>query len=258
MKTSRDAGASCKEGDIVSFEGKVAIVTGGASGIGEAVCKTLAARGAKVVVADYNAELGAKVAAAVGGEFFEIDVTDAAANKAMVEFAVEKFGRLDYAVNNAGISGPQGAITDISEEEYRRVIAVNQDAVFYAMKYEIPELLKTKGAIVNVSSILGVVAAELAVCYVSSKHAVSGMTKAAGVYYASKGVRINSVHPGYIDTPLLAGLPASVLDPIVGAHPINRLGTAEEVAAVVCFLLSEEAAFVVGSQYLVDGGYTSV
>ena len=242
----------------MSFEGKVAIVTGGASGIGEAASRALAAKGAKVVVADYNADLGVKVADEIGGAFFKIDVTDAAQNKAMVAFAVEKFGRLDYAVNNAGIGGPQDAITEIAEADYLHLIDVNQNSVFYGMKYEIPELLKTHGSIVNVSSILGVVAAELAVCYVAAKHAVAGMTKAAAVYYAPRGVRINSVHPGYIDTPLLQGLPAEVMDPIVSAHPIGRLGTSEEVAAVICFLLSDEASFVTGSQYLVDGGYTSV
>jgi len=121
----------------MSFEGKVAIVTGGASGIGEAISQKLAAAGAKVVVADFNAELGAKVAEELGGAFFKIDVTDPAQNKAMVDFAVEKFGRLDYAVNNAGIGGPQDAITEIDEADYRKLIAVNQDAVFYGMKYEI-------------------------------------------------------------------------------------------------------------------------
>jgi len=242
----------------MSFEGKVAIVTGGASGIGEAVCKELAAKGAKVVVADYNAELGAKVAEEIGGEFFKIDVTDAAQNKAMVEFAVEKFGRLDCAVNNAGIGGPQGPIADTAEADYLHLIDVNQNSVFYAMKYEIPELLKTHGAIVNMSSILGVVGTDLAISYVTAKHAVAGMTKATAVYYAPQGVRINSVHPGYIDTPLLSALPDDVMKFLIGQHPIGRLGTSEEVSAVVCFLLSDEASFVTGSQYLVDGGYTSV
>lgn len=242
----------------MSFEGKVAIVTGGGSGIGQAVCKALAVEGAKVVVADFNAETGQKVADDINGAFFKIDVTDPAQDKAMVEFAVSKYGRLDYAVNNAGISGPQDAITEIAESDYERLIAVNQNSVFYAMKYEIPELLKTKGAIVNISSILGLVAAPLAICYTAAKHAVAGMTKAAAVYYAPQGIRINSVHPGYIDTPLLAGLPDEVMNPIVSAHPIGRLGKPEEVANVVLFLLSDKASNVVGSQYVVDGGYTDV
>jgi len=242
----------------MSFEGKVAVVTGGASGIGLAVCQALAAKGAKVVVADFNAEAGEKVADEIGGTFFKVDVTDCHQVKAMVDFAVEKFGKLDYAVNNAGIGGPQDAITNIDEADYEHLIAVNQHSVFYGMKYEIPEILKTKGAVVNVSSILGLVAAPLAVCYVAAKHAVAGMTKAAAVFYAAQGIRINSVHPGYIDTPLLAGLPHEVIDPIVGAHPLGRLGTAEEVASVVLFLLSDEASNVIGSQYLVDGGYTAI
>ena len=242
----------------MSFEGKVAVVTGAGSGIGEAVARALAAEGVKVVVADFNATTGEKVAQDIDGTFCQVDVTDPAQVKAMVDFAVAKFGRLDYAVNNAGISGPQDAIVNISEDDYLKLIAVNQHSVFYGMKYEIPEILKTKGAIVNVSSILGLVAERLAVCYVAAKHAVAGMTKAAGVYYAPEGIRINSVHPGFIDTPLLAGLPDEVMNPIVSAHPIGRLGKAEEVANVVVFLLSDKASNVVGSQYVVDGGYTSV
>jgi NAD(P)-dependent dehydrogenase (short-subunit alcohol dehydrogenase family) len=242
----------------MSFEGKVAVVTGGASGIGRAVAKALATKGAKVVVADYNEDAATQVAAEIGGSSFKVDVTDAAQVKAMVAFAVKTYGRLDCAVNNAGISGPQAGITEIAEKDYLHLIAVNQHSVFYGMKYEIPEILKTKGAIVNISSILGLVAERLAVCYTAAKHAVAGMTKAAAVYYAPQGIRINSVHPGFIDTPLLQGLPDEVMKPIVSAHPVGRLGTANEVANVVCFLLSDEASNVIGSQYVVDGGYTAI
>jgi len=242
----------------MSFEGKVGIVTGGGSGIGEAVARALAAEGVKVVVADFNATTGQKVADDIGGAFCKVDVTDPAQVKAMVDFAVSKYGRLDYAVNNAGIGGPQGDVTAMDDDGYRKLIAVNQDSVFYGMKYELPEILKTKGAIVNTSSILGLVAEPTALPYTAAKHAVAGMTKAAAVLYAPQGVRINSVHPGYIDTPLLDALPPEGKKALVALHPIGRLGTADEVANVVTFLLSDKASNVTGSQYVVDGGYTSV
>ncbi|MCL2471531.1 MAG: SDR family oxidoreductase [Propionibacteriaceae bacterium] len=242
----------------MTFENKVAIVTGGASGIGLAIATTLASKGAKVVVADFNIDQAAKVAAELGGASIKVDVGNPADSKAMVEFAIKTYGRLDHAVNNAGISGPMGDLADMDIDGYRRLIAVNQDSVFYAMKYEIPEILKTKGSIVNTSSILGLVAEAQYLPYTAAKHAVAGMTKAAAALYAPQGIRINSVHPGYITTPLLDGVDDQVMSKTISLHPMGRLGTAQEVANVMAFLLSDEASFVTGSQYVVDGAYTAV
>jgi NAD(P)-dependent dehydrogenase (short-subunit alcohol dehydrogenase family) len=245
------------------FEGKTALVTGGASGIGKAVAVALAAEGANVVVNDLHPEpaqavvdaitaTGAKAVAVAGNVANPDDV------KAAVEAAVNNFGALNVAFNNAGIGGPLGLIADITIEGYHQLMDVNLHSVFYGMFYEIPEMLKAGGgAIVNNSSILGLVGEATAVPYVTAKHGVTGMTRAAALGYASQGIRINSVHPGYIDTPLLAGIPQEMYDGLVALHPIGRLGSAEEVSKYVLFLLSDEAAFVTGSQAVVDGGYTT-
>jgi NAD(P)-dependent dehydrogenase (short-subunit alcohol dehydrogenase family) len=250
------------------FSGKTALVTGAASGIGKAVVQQLAGEGANVVVADL--ELAAAQAVvdeltAAGGSAvaFAGDVSDAAVVKASVDLALEKFGALHLAVNNAGIGGPQGALADYDDADgfaaYHRLMGVNLHAVFYGMRYEIPEIIKAGGgAIVNMSSILGLVAEPTATPYTTAKHGVTGMTKAAGAAYASQGVRINSVHPGYIDTPLLAAMPPEYKQVLVSKHPAGRLGTAEEVANLVLFLLSDKASFVNGTQHVVDGGYTDL
>jgi len=245
------------------FEGKVALITGAGSGIGEAVAKQLAAGGAAVVVADFVADAANRVAdeiKAAGGKAVAF-VGDAAKPedvKASVDLAVSTFGGLHMAVNNAGIGGPQGPIENMDIDAYKRLIDVNLNSVFYGMQREIPAMLACGGgSIVNMSSILGLVAEGSAVPYTTAKHGVSGMTKATAVFYAKQGVRVNSVHPGYIDTPLLSGMSDAVRAALVGAHPLGRLGTAEEVAEVTCFLLSDRASNVTGSQYVVDGGYTA-
>lgn len=245
------------------FEGRTALVTGAASGIGKAVAVRLGAEGANVVVSDLAPEGARKVAdeiTGLGGRAIAVagDVGNPDDVKAAVEAAVNGFGALQLAFNNAGIGGPQGPVENIDLAEYRRLIDVNLNSVFYGMHFEIPAMLRAGGgSIVNMSSILGLVGEPLAVPYVTAKHGIVGMTRAAAIGYASQGIRVNSVHPGYIDTPLLANLPEGMREALVGQHPIGRLGTADEVAAVVLFLLSDDAAFVTGSQYVVDGGYTA-
>ena len=247
-----------------NFEGKTILVTGGGSGIGEAVALQLGAEGANVVVADINLEAAQKVVTAIeaaGGTAAATacDVGDAHAVKAMVDWTVQTFGALHGAFNNAGIGGPGGLAQDIDIDEYHKLMNVNLHSVFYGMKYEAPEIIKAGGgSIVNTSSILGLVGEGLFLPYVTAKHGVVGMTKAAAISYASQGVRVNSVHPGYINTPLVANsLDDATREGLISLHPIGRLGESAEVAEVVCFLLSDKASFVTGSQYVVDGAYTA-
>lgn len=247
-----------------NFEGKTMLVTGGGSGIGEAVALQLGAEGANVAVADINLDAAQKVVGAIeaaGGTAAATacDVGEAHAVKAMVDWTVQTFGALHGAFNNAGIGGPGGLAQDIDIDEYHKLMNVNLHSVFYCMKYEAPEIIKAGGgSIVNTSSILGLVGEGLFLPYVAAKHGVVGMTKAAAISYASQGVRVNSVHPGYINTPLVANsLDDATREGLISLHPIGRLGESAEVAEVVCFLLSDKASFVTGSQYVVDGAYTA-
>ncbi|MGR3391591.1 SDR family NAD(P)-dependent oxidoreductase [Sagittula sp.] len=246
------------------FSGKTAIVTGAASGIGAVVAEELAARRAHVIVSDLNESDAAEVADRIrdaGGkaDVCAADVADADASRRLVEFAQEKGGSLHLAVNNAGIGGATEPTGDYPLESWRKVIDVNLNGVFYGMRFQIPAILEAGGgAIVNMASILGSVGFHNTSAYVAAKHAVLGLTKTAAIEYAQKGIRINSVGPAFINTPLLSkNLDQATLDGLAGMHPMGRIGTCEEVSALTCFLLSDRASFITGSYHLVDGGYTA-
>jgi NAD(P)-dependent dehydrogenase (short-subunit alcohol dehydrogenase family) len=175
----------------------------------------------------------------------------------MVAAALEEYGRLDIAFNNAGIGGEAAPTGDYSVEGWQRVIAINLSGVFYCMKYEIPAMLESGGAIVNMASVLGQVAFENSPAYVAAKHGVVGLTKNAAVEYAKQGLRINSVGPAFISTPLISALEQNeeVENYLISLHPVGRLGEPEEVAELVIWLSSEKASFVTGAYYAIDGGY---
>jgi len=243
------------------FVGKVALVTGGGSGIGEACAIMLAQHGANVVVVDRNFEHARLVAGVItntGGTALALaaDVSDDGSVAMAVSGAVKEFGALHIAVNNAGIGGDIAPTHEQSVEGWRRVMSVNLDGVFYCMRHEIPEMKKVGGgSIINMSSILGAVGYANSSAYVAAKHAVVGLTKTAAIEYAGDNIRINAVGPGFIHTPLLGAMPPEVLGAIAAQHPMNRLGEAQEVANLVAFLASSAASFITGSYYPVDGGY---
>lgn len=247
------------------MEGRVALVTGGGSGIGRACLLEFASRGCRVVVTDVDERGGEETVRMVqeaGSDsfFMRLDVTKLAESQAAVRAAVERFGSLDYAVNNAGIGGPAAPTGEYPEDGWRQVIDINLSGVFYGMRAQIPQMLKQgRGAIVNMASILGLVGFAGSPAYVAAKHGVLGLTKTAALEYSGQGIRINAVCPGFIETSMTKALreDKALLEMLVAKHATGRLGRAEEVAAAVAFLCCDESSFVSGSHLLVDGGYVA-
>lgn len=243
------------------FEGRVALVTGGASGIGAEVCRRLASGGAKVVVADLSADAAAILAQEItsaGGSAIaqELDISAAESVQGAVSAAQETFGGLHLCANNAGIVTPRLDLADIPPEDWTRQLAVNLTGVFNCLQAEIPVLLAGGGgAIVNTSSICGLTGVPGTAGYSAAKHGVIGLTRVAALDYAERGIRVNAVAPGYADTPLLAERGEAERMDIAARHPLKRMAHAGEIADAVCYLLSDRASFVTGTAMEVDGGY---
>ncbi|GAA0446372.1 SDR family NAD(P)-dependent oxidoreductase [Streptomyces sp. NPDC046215] len=255
--------ATAAPADAQEFAGRTALITGGGSGIGRAVALRLAGAGAAVVVTGRDSDKIEKVAAEIeerGGRALAVvaDVTDPDAVAASVRAAVDTFGGLHLAVNNAAIPGPKGITGEFPPEAFQQVIATNLTGVFNSLHHELPAIVASGGgAVVNMGSILSVKVLAGSPAYTTAKHGLIGLTKTAALEYAPLGVRINAVGPGFVETPFLVDFDEPTKDYFAGLHPAGRFGTTEEVAELTAFLLSDRASFAYGSFYPVDGGYAA-
>jgi NAD(P)-dependent dehydrogenase (short-subunit alcohol dehydrogenase family) len=251
---------------MYEMRGKVAIVTGASSGIGRATARLFATCGARVLMSDVD-EAGGKAAAddirRGGGAaaFIRCDISRTSDVRAMVDRSISEFGRLDFACNNAGIEGEQAETADCTEENWERVLGVNLRGTWLCMKYEIPRLLESGGgAIVNISSIAGLVGFAGIPAYVASKHGMNGLTRTAAIEYAKRNIRVNAICPGAIETPMIDRFVAEgseARSELIAAHPMGRMGRPEEIAEVAVWLCSAGASFVTGQLLAADGGYVA-
>lgn len=242
------------------LDGRVALVTGGGSGIGAGCARRLAADGAAVVVADFDQAAAERVASEIGesASAVPVDVRDPAAVDQLVTEIVSAHGRLDIALNIAGIGGASALPADYPVDAWRDVLDVNLSGVFYSLRAEIEVMLQHgRGSIINMASIYGLVGMPVNIAYTAAKHGVVGLTRSAALAYAQQGIRVNAVAPAVIETPLLLKSPADVSAQIVATHPIGRIGQIHEVAELVAFLASDRSSFCTGGVYPVDGAFTA-
>jgi NAD(P)-dependent dehydrogenase (short-subunit alcohol dehydrogenase family) len=246
------------------LKNKIALITGGASGIGYATARAFLAEGASVMIADINVEAGRKVVGELASlgqvAFVQNNVADENSCLHAVEETVKQFGRLDIAVNNAGVIGQSQRLLDISAEGWQRTLDININGVFFGLKAQIRQMLGSGGSIINLASIASKIATPCTADYITSKHAVDGLTKAAALDYAGNGIRINSVGPAIIETPMIGKVAQTdeaqaMASQAMAMHPIGRLGKPEEVASLITWLASDQASFCTGGYYPVNGGY---
>lgn len=241
------------------FTDRIAIVTGGGSGIGRALCRRLSREGATVIVADRDTDAAERTASEIGGHAHGVDTAQPDQVETLVLDTVKRFGALHHMVNNAGIVGQLGPLESLPPAAWHAVMGVNLNGVYYGLRHALPAIERAGGgSALNVASIVGCVGFPNAAPYVSAKHGVVGLTRVAGLEYARRGVRVNAIGPSFTATPLLdRHFDQPTLDAIAETHPMGRFGTVAEIAALGCFLLSDEAGFITGSYHVADGGYSA-